>query len=108
ITFHFVAFCWLFFRARDFQTALDVITNIGNVTFAPEQWQTIILGYKNVFALMAIGYIWHFLPDGITVAMRQAWDKTPLVVKGILLGLVFWLVYAAAAAGPQPFIYFQF
>ena len=40
--------------------------------------------------------------------MKTAFDKTPLVVKGVLLGLVFWLVYAAASAGPQPFIYFQF
>lgn len=108
LTFHFVAFCWLFFRARDFATALDVINNIGQVTFAPAQWETIIMGYKNVFILMVIGYAWHFLPDGITHAMKRAFDKTPLVVKGVLLGLVFWLVYAAASAGPQPFIYFQF
>ena len=108
LTFHFVAFCWLFFRARDFATALDVIHNIGQVTFAPAQWETIIMGYKNVFILMVIGYAWHFLPDGITHAMKRAFDKTPIVVKGLLLGLVFWLVYAAASAGPQPFIYFQF
>ena len=108
LTFHFVAFCWIFFRAKDFNTALEVINNIGNVTFAPEQWETIILGYKNVFILMAIGYLWHFLPEGITRAMKKAFDKAPLIVKGILLGLVFWLVYAAASAGPQPFIYFQF
>ena len=108
LTFHFVAFCWLFFRAKDFPTALEVIDNIGKVTFNPQQWETIIMGYKNVFMLMLIGYIWHFLPESITTAMRKAFDKTPLLVKGILLGLVFWLVYAASAAGPQPFIYFQF
>lgn len=108
LTFHFVAFCWLFFRAKDFDTALAVINNIGQVAWAPQQWETIIMGYKNVFILMFIGYVWHFLPDGITHAMRRAFDKTPLVVKGVLLGLVFWLVYAAASAGPQPFIYFQF
>jgi alginate O-acetyltransferase complex protein AlgI len=108
LTFHFVAFCWLFFRAKDFPTALQVIQNIGQVTFRPEQWQTIILGYKNVFLLMVIGYVWHFLPQSFTNFLRQTFDKTPLVIKGIILGLVFWLVYAAASAGPQPFIYFQF
>ena len=108
LTFHFVAFCWLFFRAKDFTTALDVIHNIGQVTFDPVQWQTIIMGYKNVFLLMAIGYVWHFLPEGITRAMKVAFDKTPLAGKAILLGFVYWLVYAAASAGPQPFIYFQF
>ncbi|MCO6146824.1 MBOAT family protein [Flavobacterium sp. NRK1] len=108
LTFHFVAFCWLFFRAKDFATALDVINNIGNVTFSPDQWETIIMGYKNVFMLMLIGYVWHFLPENISIALKKAFDKTPMIVKGILLGLIFWLVYAAAAAGPQPFIYFQF
>lgn len=108
LTFHFVAFCWLFFRAKDFSTALDVLYNIGQITFNPAQWQTIIVGYKNVFLLMAIGYIWHFMPDSFTSQLKQAFERTPLVIKGILLGLVYWLVYAAAAAGPQPFIYFQF
>jgi hypothetical protein len=32
----------------------------------------------------------------------------PLITRAIVLGLIFWLVYATAAAGPQPFIYFQF
>lgn len=108
LTFHFVAFCWLFFRAKDFPTALQVIQNIGQVTFQPEQWKTIILGYKNVFLLMLIGYIWHFLPDSFTRFLKLTFDRTPLIIKGIILGLVFWLVYAAASAGPQPFIYFQF
>jgi D-alanyl-lipoteichoic acid acyltransferase DltB (MBOAT superfamily) len=108
ITFHFVAFCWLFFRAKDFTTALDVINNISLVTFSPDQWQTIILGYKNVFMLMLVGYVWHFLPDGFSTGLKNIFYKMPLIVKGIILGLVMWLVYAAAAAGPQPFIYFQF
>jgi len=108
LTFHFVAFCWLFFRAKDFETALQVIQNIGEVTFQPEQWQTIIMGYKNVFLLMLIGYVWHFLPEKFTTQLKLAFDHTPLIIKGILLGLVYWLVYAAASAGPQPFIYFQF
>jgi alginate O-acetyltransferase complex protein AlgI len=108
LTFHFVVFCWLFFRAKDFDTALQVMVNITNVTFNPEQWQTIIMGYKNVFLLMAIGYVWHFLPENFTTQLKYAFDKTPLVAKGVLLGLVYWLVYAAASAGPQPFIYFQF
>lgn len=108
ITFHFVAFCWIFFCSKTFGGAMEVITNISHITWAPEQWQTIIMGYKNVFILMAIGFAWHFLPEGITRAMRTAFDRTPLVGKAMLLGLTCWLVYAAASAGPQPFIYFQF
>ena len=108
ITFHFVAFCWIFFRAKDFTLALDVINNIGNVTFDIEQWRTIIMGYKNVFLLILIGYIWHFTPDAVINTLRQAFNRTPLVGKAVLLGFIFWLVYATASAESQPFIYFQF
>jgi D-alanyl-lipoteichoic acid acyltransferase DltB (MBOAT superfamily) len=108
ITFHFVVFCWIFFRARDFETALQVINNIGQLTFEPELWQTIILGYKNVFGLMLFGYVWHFLPEVFTDKMKLVFDKTPLLIKAIILGFVYWIVYATAVAGSQPFIYFQF
>lgn len=108
ITFHFVVFCWIFFRARDFETALQVINNIGQLTFEPELWQTILLGYKNVFGLMLFGYVWHFLPEVFTDKMKLVFDKTPLLIKAIILGFVYWIVYATAVAGSQPFIYFQF
>jgi D-alanyl-lipoteichoic acid acyltransferase DltB (MBOAT superfamily) len=108
ITFHFVVFCWIFFRARDFETALQVINNIGQLTFEPEQWKVIVLGYKNVFLLMLFGYVWHFLPEVITDKMKFVFDQTPLIAKAIILGFVYWIVYATAVAGSQPFIYFQF
>ncbi|WP_294964770.1 MBOAT family O-acyltransferase [uncultured Flavobacterium sp.] len=108
ITFHFVVFCWIFFRARDFETALQVINNIGQLTFEPELWKTIVIGYKNVFGLMLFGYVWHFLPETFTNGMKSVFDKTPLLVKAIILGFVYWIVYATAVAGSQPFIYFQF
>ncbi|MBB4803588.1 D-alanyl-lipoteichoic acid acyltransferase DltB (MBOAT superfamily) [Flavobacterium nitrogenifigens] len=108
ITFHFVVFCWIFFRARDFETALQVINNIGQLTFEPELWKTIVLGYKNVFGLMLFGYVWHFLPETFTNGMKSVFDKTPILVKAIILGFVYWIVYATAVAGSQPFIYFQF
>jgi D-alanyl-lipoteichoic acid acyltransferase DltB (MBOAT superfamily) len=108
ITFHFVVFCWIFFRARDFQTALQVINNIGQLTFEPNNWKIIVMGYKNVFLLMLFGYVWHFLPEFITNGMKAVFDKTPLVAKAIILGFVYWIVYATSVAGSQPFIYFQF
>ncbi len=108
LTFHFVAFCWLFFRAKDFDTALQVIQNISNITWDMEQWKIIISGYKNVFLLMLIGYVWHFLPEGFSLKLKQFFSWMPLLLKAIVLGLVYWLVYATASAGPQPFIYFQF
>ena len=108
LTFHFVVFCWLFFRAKDFATAFQVIENIGKLTFNFNQWLTISLGYKNVFLLIAIGIVWHFVPFKGIAKLQKIFSTTPLVLKAIILGFLYWLVYATASSGTQPFIYFQF
>jgi hypothetical protein len=108
LTFHFVAFCWLFFRAKDFQTAFLIIDNIGKLTFNPNQWLIIAQGYQNVFLLLLIGFVWHFLPNSVIKLLQKSFYTTPLFGKAILLAFVYWIVYATASAGPQPFIYFQF
>ncbi len=108
LTFHFVVFCWIFFRAKDFTTAFEVINNIGNLQFHFNEWKTIIMGYQNVFLVMLIGFVWHFLPSKVVGFMKMTFDKSPIVVKALILALTYWVVYATATSGPQPFIYFQF
>ncbi|PDS26540.1 MBOAT family O-acyltransferase [Flavobacterium branchiophilum] len=108
LTFHFVAFCWIFFRAKDFSLAFDILQNISNLTFNIQQWQTIIMGYQNVFLVLFLGYVWHFLPTKITNANQWVFNKMPIVLKALVLALAFWVVYATSSSGPQPFIYFQF
>ncbi|AWM15251.1 MBOAT family protein [Flavobacterium sediminis] len=108
LTFHFVVFCWLFFRAKDFGTAFQIAENISKLQFNWEQWSTMILAYRNVFVLLAFGFIWHFLPEKWMQYNEQLFGKLPFWAKAIFLGFVFWVVYATAAEGTQPFIYFQF
>jgi D-alanyl-lipoteichoic acid acyltransferase DltB (MBOAT superfamily) len=107
-TFHFVAFCWIFFRAGSFELAGDVVVSIGNLTFAPHDWLVVLEGYKNVFILVATGYVMHFLPEVFVDRVKAGFNSIPMVFKAGLAGLVFWLVYATMSSGPQPFIYFQF
>ncbi|UYW01378.1 MBOAT family protein [Flavobacterium agricola] len=108
LTFNFVTFCWIFFRAKDFDTALQIITNIGKLTFDFNQWYIIYQGYANVFLVMLIGLVWHFLPTAWLQKIQAVFIQAPLVGKAIILALVYWLVFATAQEGPQPFIYFQF
>ena len=108
LTFHFVVFCWLFFRAKDFETVFVMLDNISNLKWNWVQIQAILVGYKNVFILLAFGFVWHFTPSSITTKNEAFFGKLPFVLKAILLGFVFWIVYATAAEGTQPFIYFQF
>lgn len=108
LTFHFVVFCWLFFRASDFATAMQIAENITKITYNPEQWYVVYSGYRNVFLLILIGFVWHFTPSGVIEFLKKSFQYTPLLVKAAVLALVYWLVYATASEGPQPFIYFQF
>lgn len=108
LTFHFVAFCWIFFRADSFEQAGNVISNIGTLTFAPNEWLAVLEGYKNVFILVLIGYILHFLPEKLVNSIKAGFTNMPLLFKASFAGLVFWLIFATASSGPQPFIYFQF
>ena len=108
LTFHFIVFCWIFFRAKDFSNAFLVLDNISNLKFDLRQWATIVSGYRNVFLVMLIGYLWHFLPAKWIDSLKMSFDKMPLVVKAMILALTYWVVYATATSGPQPFIYFQF
>ncbi len=108
LTFHFVVFCWIFFRAKDFQTAFDLIRSILHLEWAPQQWWTMVGAYRNVFALMLIGYLWHFLPQKWSDGLHRNFGALPIVGKSLVMALVFWLLYATAVSGPQPFIYFQF
>ena len=87
---------------------MNVIENIGKVTFDPHQWKVIIEGYRNIFLLLVIGFIWHFFPAKWNLFLKNSFEKTPLIGKALILAFVFWIVYATASTGPQPFIYFQF
>lgn len=108
ITFHFVSFCWIFFRAKDFETALAILNNIIGIEWDFAKWKILLAVYKPVLLLLIIGFIWHFLPKNWIGRMEAIFSKSPVVIKAAVLGLVFWVVYATAAADPQPFIYFQF
>lgn len=108
LTFHFVCLGWIFFRARDFETALAVIYNIAALKLDIEQWLVLASAYKYVLALIGIGFVWHFLPHRLVEKASLKFYALPAYAKGIVVGLVFWLVYATAGSDTQPFIYFQF
>ena len=108
LTFHFVAFCWIFFRAKDFDIALTIIHNSQQLSFNAAQWGAIVEGYRNVLLLMLIGFVWHFMPQRFNEQLKLFFGRMPILLKATVLALTFWVVYATASSGAQPFIYFQF
>jgi len=107
ITFHFVCFCWIFFRAKTFSAAWQVITQIFSNFNGQIFWQW-LTGYPMVAALILIGYIVHFTPSALMDWWEEKMTYIPLVGQALVLTFVIWLVVQARSAGVQPFIYFQF
>ncbi len=107
LTFHFVCFCWIFFRASSMELASSVINQIA-FHFKPEVIIGFIFGYLPVMTLLIFGYILHFLPRQLERATENLFIQMPHVVQSLLLALTIYLVMQTKSSAIQPFIYFQF
>lgn len=107
ITFHFVCFCWIFFRAANMATVGEILDQIFfnlNFSLLPE----FIAGYRVVVMLMVIGYLLHFIPREAELAAQETVTQMSLVGKAAFMVTIIVWVIQTKASGIQPFIYFQF
>lgn len=107
ITFHLIAFAWVFFRAGTFQDALDVFNQIISF-FKPEVFTQFLAAYPFVVLFIVIGYLLHFTPKSWELKSEMILSKTPLLGKALLLVAVIWFAAQVRSADMVPFIYFQF
>jgi D-alanyl-lipoteichoic acid acyltransferase DltB (MBOAT superfamily) len=107
ITFHFVCFGWIFFRAPDMTAVGQMLVQIFT-HFKISIMFEFIAGYPGVFFLMALGYILHFVPDTTYHQAELVVRKMPLVMKAVCIVAVIIIVIQTKSAEIQPFIYFQF
>jgi D-alanyl-lipoteichoic acid acyltransferase DltB (MBOAT superfamily) len=106
-TFHFVCFCWIFFRNTSFENSLNMIRQIF-VNFHVDVLPQMIIGYWPVFVLMMIGFLLHFAPDNWEKACCSFITRIPLWAKALIIILVVFVIIQVKSADIQPFIYFQF
>ena len=107
ITFHFVCFCWIFFRNTEFEGSVSMIRQIFT-SFHPELFVQLVEGYWKVFVLMGIGYVLHWCPDSWQNACSRGMTRMPLVGQALILIALIFLVIQVKSSDIQPFIYFQF
>lgn len=107
LTFHFVAFCWIFFRAENMDIALQMLARIFSFT-EPELILEILAAYKNVFLLILFGYIIHCLPHNFKESLKAKFTSFSLPILLLVSLILFFFVYQMQSAEIQPFIYFQF
>ena len=107
ITFHFVCFCWIFFKASSFHDAWVIIsqifTNFDVAAFAP-----MLSAYGTVFAVMLLGYIIHFIPKSYQYFAEKVIVKVSLVGRIAILFVFIWIVIQVKQADQVMPIYLQF
>ena len=107
ITFHFVCFTWVFFRADTMEVVNVMLVQI-TTSFHAEIIPDFIKGYPYVLMLMALGFFLHFVPSKFEESTQQLVIKSPFVLKIAYLIIIVLVVIQIKSSEIQPFIYFQF
>lgn len=107
LTFHFVAFCWMYFRAIDIKTVQFMIHQIF-YDFDLTEISSRIQGYWKPFSFILFGFVIHLLPSNFKLYLKKSFSCTPIYIQVLMISLLIFLIYQAKSAEIQPFIYFQF
>lgn len=104
LTYTLVNFTWVFFRAREFSTAKNIITSM---LFVNNDGEKILQSFEiiKVFSLITLLFICHWVMRN--TSMKEVSLKTKPWVLGVVWAIMFFLIVIAQGSGEQ-FIYFQF
>lgn len=107
LTFHFVCFGWVFFKAHSFDDAMHMLYQIVNkMDFS--LWKPFFDNYESVLALMLLAFVMHIIPDSFADKLLEKTKKTPMIVYLIIyIGFVLLYGYFKSADPVMP-IYLQF
>lgn len=107
LTFVFITFTRTWFRNESFSNASLMLKRIGS-SFQAELIPDILSGFWNVFVVMLLGMLIHWIPSSIKQRYREVFVNSHWGIKlGLSFGSVI-LAYQVLSADLQPFIYFAF
>jgi D-alanyl-lipoteichoic acid acyltransferase DltB (MBOAT superfamily) len=102
LTFHFVCFAWIFFRAGTFDQARLLLSQLGELsTFHPNL-------HAEVLLVLGIGLVTHFLPESWYQRGQATFVRAPSWAQGLGLVAVAFLLSRMSSREAVPFVYFQF
>lgn len=101
ITFHFVCFGWIFFRATSFGNAMDVLRGIFSGGSLDALTPVVLL-------LVLVGVGVQYVPRRLGTALETFVARQAPFAVGIAGAVGFLLIDAMGPEGIAPFIYFQF
>ncbi|MEZ5852491.1 MAG: MBOAT family O-acyltransferase [Hyphomicrobiaceae bacterium] len=100
--FHFVCFCWIFFRAENVTRAGEVLAGLGRLD-APATLVT-----PPLMGLIAIGLTVQFTPPDMLERLDRLYQRLPAWLVGLLAGAILLAIELLGGDATAPFIYFQF
>ncbi len=107
LTFHFVVFLWIFFRAQDFNLAIKMIHQI--IFDTNFQYFLAFIDARAIFCVMVfIGFLTHAVPEKLNQKLSLSFVKSPYIIKLVIFIIAIQLVVQFRLEEVQPFIYFQF
>jgi len=106
-TFHFVAFCWMYFRAIDIKI-VETMTYQIFFDFEVTELSSRVQGYWKPFSFILFGFFIHLAPCKFKQNLKNMFSSTPIYIQVVIIGTLIFLIYQAKSAEIQPFIYFQF
>ena len=117
-TFTFITFTRLFFRSGSnldpaeanetaWNTAKNMVNQMGG-HWRLEQIPQITSHYRNVFILILLGMIIHWLPENFKRRYRLWFAKMPISLMVVVCAIIVFVIYQFITADLQSFIYFQF
>ncbi|MCG2613083.1 MBOAT family protein [Terrimonas sp. NA20] len=107
ITFHFVCFCWIFFKASDYDSAISMIHQIW-YDFSLTVWPAFANNYWSVLVMMGVAYMIHAIPDSYADQVIARFRRIPLIAY-LVVFFAFVILYGYfKSAEPVMPIYLQF
>jgi alginate O-acetyltransferase complex protein AlgI len=107
VTFNFVCFCWIFFRANTWSDSLAMLHQIFH-NFDGSVWKELFFSYKNVFLIMLLGFMLHFVSAKQEDTIKLFLSKLPMVGYLVIGFLLFYLFVQVKTAEPVMPVYLQF
>jgi len=107
LTFHFVCFAWIFFKAEDLEIAKEMIYQIFN-NFDISVFGPFYDNYKGVVWMILVAMVLHLIPDNLADKVIARTKTIPMVVY-ILVFFFFLILYGYFKSAEQVMpIYLQF
>jgi D-alanyl-lipoteichoic acid acyltransferase DltB (MBOAT superfamily) len=102
ITFNFVCFTWIFFRATSLENAMAILRSIGSLTWSVGNLTPMVL------LVLLLASAAHTLPPRWFDISAGLAARAPFWMQGLAMAALIFLIQSLAGRGSAPFVYGNF